>query len=64
QSLVALYKDGRISKDEAAENATSRNNLEWRINFEEKSSGNSQIGNQNEASSFTDSGSHLPELEI
>jgi twitching motility protein PilU len=62
QSLVSLCKEGRISKEEAAENATSRNNLEWRLNFDEKSSTNSQLGK--EATSFTDSGNHLPELEI
>ena len=64
QSLAALYKEGRISKEEAAENATSRNNLEWRLNFEEKSSTNSQLGKKKQAGSFADSGSHLPELEI
>jgi twitching motility protein PilU len=32
-SLVALYKSGRISMDEALANADSRTNLEARINF-------------------------------
>ena len=59
QSLVKLCKEGRISKEEAAENATSRNNLEWRLNFDEKSSTN----NQKASASLTDSDSHLPELE-
>jgi len=34
QSLAELYKDGRISKEEALENATSKNNLEWMLNFD------------------------------
>lgn len=61
QSLVALYKSGVISKEEAAENATSRNNLEWRINFEDKAETNSQLSQD----SFSDtSNNHLPELEL
>jgi twitching motility protein PilU len=32
-SLVGLYKSGRISLDEALSNADSRTNLEARINF-------------------------------
>ena len=32
-SLVGLYKSGRISLDEALANADSRTNLEARINF-------------------------------
>ncbi len=33
QSLVRLYEQGEISREEALANADSRNNLEWRINF-------------------------------
>ena len=62
QSLVALYKAGRISKKEAAENATSRNNLEWRLNFEAKETTNSQLGNKN-ITSIANTG-NLPELEM
>jgi len=32
-SLYQLWKDGRISRDEALKNADSRANLEWRMNF-------------------------------
>lgn len=32
-SLYALYKEGRISLDEALNNADSRTNLEAKINF-------------------------------
>jgi twitching motility protein PilU len=39
QSLYRLYKDGRISLDEALSNADSRGNLEWRINFGEGDKG-------------------------
>ena len=31
--VYRLYKDGRISLEEALSNADSRNNLEWRINY-------------------------------
>lgn len=33
QSLYHLYKQGKISLEEALSNADSRGNLEWRINF-------------------------------
>lgn len=33
QALYRLYKEGRISLEEALSNADSRNNLEWRINY-------------------------------
>ncbi len=43
QSLAELYKKGRISRDEALENATSKNNLEWMLSFNgEKSDPNKQ----------------------
>lgn len=34
QSLVELYKSGKITKDQALENATSRNNLDWMLSFD------------------------------
>jgi len=37
QSLLYLYQDGKISRDEALDNADSRNNLEWRMNFSTES---------------------------
>ncbi len=36
QSLFQLYKDKKISKQNALEYASSRNNLEWQINFGNK----------------------------
>lgn len=33
QSLLYLYQEGKISREEALANADSRNNLEWRMNF-------------------------------
>lgn len=33
QSLLQLYQEGKISREEALANADSRNNLEWRMNF-------------------------------
>lgn len=41
QSLAELYKADKITRDEALDNASSKNNLEWMLNFndeEEKSS--------------------------
>lgn len=34
QSLAELYKEGEISKEEALNNATSKNNLEWMLSFD------------------------------
>lgn len=34
QSLAELFKDGRISRENALENATSKNNLEWMLSFD------------------------------
>lgn len=33
QSLAELYKKGKISREDALDNATSKNNLEWMLNF-------------------------------
>jgi len=64
QSLASLYKNGDITKEEAVENATSRNNLEWRLNFDEQAETNSQLpGNKNSAV-LNKTNDHLPALEI
>lgn len=34
QSLVELYKSGKITKENALDNATSRNNLDWMLSFD------------------------------
>jgi twitching motility protein PilU len=41
QSLLALYEEGVISREEALANADSSNNLEWRINFGGEGKGSS-----------------------
>jgi len=58
QSLVKLCLAGRITKEKALENATSKNNLEWRLNFEQKAGSGEQ---DSIASDQNDS--ELPELE-
>ncbi len=35
QSIAELYKNDKITRNEALENATSKNNLEWMLNFNE-----------------------------
>jgi len=35
QSLAELYKKGKITREEALGNASSKNNLEWMLNFNE-----------------------------
>ncbi len=39
QSLAELYKNDKITRNEALENATSKNNLEWMLNFNEGDEG-------------------------
>ena len=58
QSLVKLVLAGRITKEKALENATSKNNLEWRLNFEQKSGSGGEHG-----ITSNQSGSELPELD-
>lgn len=58
QSLVKLCLAGRITKEAALENATSKNNLEWRLNFEQKSG----IDDESPVAS-SGSNNELPELE-
>ncbi len=56
QSLVELYKDGKISRENALDHATSRNNLEWLLSFDK--SGDGETSQKNSESS----GNLLPEL--
>jgi twitching motility protein PilU len=58
QSLIEHCLAGRITREEAMENATSKNNLEWRLNFEQNP------GSDDKATvASASSGSALPELE-
>ncbi len=57
QSLIKHCLEGRITKEAAMENATSKNNLEWRLNFEQKS------GSDKKSDVALPAGSALPELE-
>ena len=42
QSLAELYKNGKISREDALDYATSRNNLEWMMNFKGEEGGESK----------------------
>jgi len=57
QSLIKHCLAGRITKEAAMENATSKNNLEWRLNFEQKPDSDEQ------SEVALPAGSELPELE-
>jgi twitching motility protein PilU len=39
QSLAELYKNGKISRQDALDHASSKNNLEWMLNFKGKEGG-------------------------
>ena len=42
QSLAELFKAGRISRENALENASSKNNLEWMLSFDANADGKTQ----------------------
>lgn len=39
QSLLALYQKGQITRENALHQASSKNNLDWQLNFEDKKKG-------------------------
>jgi len=61
QSLYELFKNGKIDLKSALNNADSRSNLEWRINF----GGEKEIdkGAESEAMEFPSSMDDLPEVD-
>ena len=59
QSLADLYKQGRISREMALDNATSKNNLEWMLSFDKDSN---EVKSQETENAYSESGSSLPEL--
>lgn len=59
QSLAKLYKQGTITREVALDNATSRNNLEWMLSFNEDSDNDSIEGAEDSGV-----GTSLPELAI
>jgi len=59
QSLAALYKQEKITRETALDNATSRNNLEWMLNFNEDTDEGKTKESEN---SFLNTESSLPEL--
>ncbi len=62
QSLVELYKKGKISKDNALDHATSRNNLEWMLSFDSEK-GETDDSSKASAPRTAETGtSGLPEL--
>lgn len=61
QSLAKLFKQGKITREVALDNATSRNNLEWMLSFDKDS--NKGVSQESETS-FSDSGTSLPALAL
>ncbi len=58
QSLAKLYKEGRITRESALQNATSKNNLEWMLSFD----GKGDAAAATKKSALSDTGGLLPEL--
>jgi len=59
QSLANLYKQGKITREMALENATSKNNLEWALSFDENADEDKSSETEN---SFSEAGGALPSL--
>jgi len=63
QSLVELYKSGKITKDNALEHASSRNNLDWMLSFDGNKGETTDPKETTEAAPQMNGGStKLPEL--
>ena len=58
QSLVELYQQGKITRESALEHATSKNNLEWMLNFDK----DSKAGDFETNDKSSSMGGVLPEL--
>ena len=59
QSLAELYKEGKISRENALDHATSKNNLEWMLSFD----GNAEDGAGRSIKSKPTLAGVLPELD-
>lgn len=59
QSLADMFKQGKITRDIALDNATSKNNLEWMLSFNESSDATEPQETEN---AFSEAGSSLPAL--
>ncbi len=59
QSLAELYKDGKISRENALEHASSKNNLEWMLSFD----GNAEEQSERSIKSKPELSGVLPELD-
>lgn len=59
QSLAELFKDGKISRENALDNASSKNNLEWMLSFD----GKAEEKNERSVTSKPTLSGVLPELE-
>jgi len=60
QSLANLYKSGKITRDAALDNATSKNNLEWALSFDENAKNTNETNETENA--YSETSSSLPEL--
>lgn len=58
QSLAKLYKSGRISRESALDHASSKNNLEWMLNF------NGDVESEASSTHQPASSGELPELMV
>ncbi len=59
QSLAELFKKGKISRENALEHASSKNNLEWMLSFD----GNAEEQSEHSIKSKPELSGVLPELE-
>lgn len=65
QSLIQLYQAGTIAKEDALHHASSKNNLDWQLNFEDKEKAEQRNPQgKNRESGLSNGNKSLPELHL
>jgi len=64
QSLIRLFQSGKISKEDALHHASSKNNLDWQLNFEDKEQGATCDQERGEGREQAGNGKSLPALHL
>lgn len=62
QSLAELYKNGEITREDALDNSTSKNNLEWMLSFDKNSAAADEPGSSSRSVTEKPSAGLLPEI--
>jgi twitching motility protein PilU len=64
QSLITLHQSGKINKADALHHASSKNNLDWQLNFEDKEEGTQENPVEKRLDKSIGNNKSLPELHF